>query len=89
MQHDPQDAIPTTHSDDVEAHGLSGKKVPPAAEDVAAHIWAGKPPVVDDVEAHLRLREPAEDVEAHGRGHEPAEDVDAHVRAREPGDDES
>jgi hypothetical protein len=78
MQHDPQDANPTTHRepDDVEAHGLSGKKIPPAAQDVAAHIWAGKPPVVDDVQAHVLRHEPAEDAqEAHGQGHEPIDDA--------------
>ena len=79
MQHDPQDANPTTHHepDDVEAHGLSGKKVPPAADDVAAHIWAGKPPVVDDVQAHISVREPAEaaeDAEAHGKRRAPQSD---------------
>jgi hypothetical protein len=54
MQHEPQDTNPTTHRepDDVEAHGLGGKKVPPAAEGVQAHKWANKPPIVDDVEAH-------------------------------------
>lgn len=50
MQHEPEDAHPTTHHepDDVEAHGVSGKKTPRVAEDVEAHNWANKPPIVDE-----------------------------------------
>jgi hypothetical protein len=50
MQQDPEDADPTTHRE--------------PSDDVEAHNWAGKPPVVDDVEAHgLRPIEPADDSE--------------------------
>ena len=69
MHHEPRDTDPTTHHelDDVEAHGLGGKKVPPAADDVQAHNWANKPPIVDDVQAHgMKFKDPADDVEAHG-----------------------
>jgi hypothetical protein len=67
MHHEPQDANPTTHhglGEDVEAHGLSGKKVPPAADDVQAHLALAKPPIVDGVQAHLgRWGKPEENAE--------------------------
>jgi hypothetical protein len=84
MNSEPEDATPTTHQEeDVEAHGLSGKKVPPAVEDVAAHT-AGAPispsGSSDDVDGHhFRTGEPSDDVDAHHfKAGEPTDDVAAH-----------
>jgi hypothetical protein len=49
MQRDPEDNEPTTEAAGIEAEGLGEEQAPDAAEDVQAHIWAGKPPIVDDV----------------------------------------
>ncbi len=39
MQHEPEDTDPTTQRE--------------PDDDVEAHNWAGKPPIVDDMEAHI------------------------------------
>jgi hypothetical protein len=68
MQHESEDANPTTHREpeDVETHGPGSKKIPHAEADVEAHNWAGKPPIVDDVQAHVS--EPPDAAEPAGGG---------------------
>jgi hypothetical protein len=88
MHHEPESTDPTTHREpqDVDAHVLQGgKKVPPGPADVEAHVnVTGRPPIVDDVQAHTikghgpaETAQPAADVDAHHLQHgEPAADGD-------------
>jgi hypothetical protein len=50
MQRNPEHNEPTTEPQaaGLEAEGLGEEQATDAAEDVQAHIWAGKPPIVDD-----------------------------------------
>jgi hypothetical protein len=49
MQHEPESTDPTTNRepDEDEARGLDRKEIPRMAEDVEAHNWVNKPPIVD------------------------------------------
>jgi hypothetical protein len=89
--HDPTDDV-AAHgakagepADDLAAHALGSKNVPPAANDVQAHLVMAKPPIVDDVQAHAVHGDvpakTADDVEAHGATTpiSPSDDVAAHM----------